>query len=39
LNRLACRFAQLRLFQELLTPDSNADHRDHLHFAIARAPN
>jgi hypothetical protein len=39
LNRLACRFAQLRLFQELLTPDSNADHRDHLHIAIARAPN
>jgi hypothetical protein len=38
LNRLACRFAQLRLFQELLTPDSNYDHRDHLHFAIARAP-
>lgn len=38
LNRLACRFAQLRLFQELLTPDSNADHKDHLHFAIARAP-
>jgi hypothetical protein len=38
LNRLACRFSQLRLFQELLTPDSNADHRDHLHIAIARAP-
>lgn len=38
LNRLACRFAQLRLFQELLTPDSNADHRDHLHIAIARTP-
>ena len=38
LNRLACRMAQLRLFQELLTPDSNADHRDHLHLAIARAP-
>jgi hypothetical protein len=38
LNRLACRMAQLRLFQELLTPDSNADHRDHLHIAIARAP-
>ena len=38
LNRLACRFAELRLFQELLTPDSNADHRDHLHIAIARAP-
>jgi hypothetical protein len=39
LNRLACRLAQVRLFQELLTPDSNADHRDHLHVAIARAPN
>jgi len=38
LNRLACRLAQLRLFQELLTPDSNADHHDHLHVAIARAP-
>ncbi len=38
LNRLACRLAQLRIFQELLTPDSNADHYDHLHIAIARAP-
>ncbi|HVY32509.1 MAG TPA: extensin family protein [Polyangiaceae bacterium] len=38
LNRLACRLSQLRLFQELLTPDSNADHRDHLHIAIAREP-
>jgi hypothetical protein len=38
LNRLACRLSQLRLFQELLTPDSNADHHDHLHIAIARAP-
>ncbi|HKY34718.1 MAG TPA: extensin family protein [Polyangiaceae bacterium] len=38
LNRLACRLAQLRMFQELLTPDSNADHHDHLHFAIARTP-
>jgi hypothetical protein len=38
LNRLACRLQQLRLFQELLTPDSNADHHDHLHIAIARAP-
>ncbi|HEY6080957.1 MAG TPA: extensin family protein [Polyangiaceae bacterium] len=38
LNRLACRMAQLRVFQELLTPDSNADHRDHLHLAIARVP-
>lgn len=38
LNRLACRLAQLRMFQELLTPDSNADHHDHLHIAIARVP-
>jgi hypothetical protein len=38
LNRLACRLSQLRVFQELLTPDSNADHHDHLHIAIARAP-
>lgn len=38
LNRLSCRLARLRLFQELLTPDSNADHRDHLHIALARAP-
>ncbi|HYP88560.1 MAG TPA: extensin family protein [Polyangiaceae bacterium] len=38
LNRLACRLAQLRLFQELLTPDSNADHHDHIHVAIARPP-
>ncbi len=38
LNRLACRLAQLRMFQELLTPDSNADHHDHLHLAIARVP-
>lgn len=38
LNRLACRLSQLRLFQELLTPDSNADHHDHLHIAIARTP-
>jgi hypothetical protein len=38
LNHLACRLAQLRLFQELLTPDSNADHHDHLHIAIARPP-
>jgi hypothetical protein len=38
LNRLACRFSRLRIFQELLTPDSNADHRDHLHVALARAP-
>ena len=38
LNRLTCRLAQLRMFQELLTPDSNADHRDHLHIALARMP-
>ena len=32
------RDGNLMLIDELLTPDSNADHRDHLHIAIARAP-
>lgn len=35
LNRLACRLKQTGLFKELLTPDYDADHRDHLHLAIA----
>lgn len=38
LNRLACRLRQRRLFKELLTPDDNADHHDHLHLAIAPEP-
>lgn len=35
LNWLACRLERLDLFRELLTPDDNRDHRDHLHLAIA----
>lgn len=35
LNRVVCRLRALDLFRELLTPDSNADHHDHVHVAIA----
>jgi hypothetical protein len=35
LNRMACTLERTRMFKELLTPDDNADHRDHLHFGIA----
>jgi len=35
LNQVACRLKTTGLFQELLTPDYNADHHDHLHLAIA----
>jgi hypothetical protein len=38
LNQLACQLGRTRLFKELLTPDHNADHRDHLHLAIAPIP-
>jgi hypothetical protein len=38
LNRMACRLRQRRVFKELLTPDDNADHHDHLHLAIAPEP-
>lgn len=36
LNRLACDLRTLRLFDEFLTPDYNADHRDHLHVSVPR---
>lgn len=36
LNRLACELKATGLFSELLTPDYNADHRDHFHLGIAR---
>ncbi|HET9933132.1 MAG TPA: extensin family protein, partial [Polyangiaceae bacterium] len=36
LNRLACELRATGLFSELLTPDYNADHRDHFHLGIAR---
>lgn len=37
LNRLACSLRDSRMFEELLTPDSNADHHDHLHVAVPRS--
>lgn len=38
LNRLACRLRALGLFRELLTPDYDADHQDHLHLGLAPLP-
>jgi hypothetical protein len=38
LNRLACRLRALGLFRELLTPDYDADHKDHLHLGLAPLP-
>lgn len=35
LNRVACQLKRAGAFKELLTPDYNADHHDHLHLAIA----
>jgi hypothetical protein len=35
LNALACRLRGLGMFRELLTPDDDADHHDHLHLGIA----
>jgi hypothetical protein len=38
LNRLACHLRALGLFRELLTPDYDADHQDHLHLGLAPLP-
>lgn len=38
LNEVVCRVRQRGLFKELLTPDDNADHRDHFHFGLAPLP-
>jgi hypothetical protein len=35
LNRVACALRETGRFAELLTPDYDADHRDHFHLAIA----
>jgi hypothetical protein len=35
INQITCRLSQSGLFQELITPDDNRDHHDHLHLAIA----
>ncbi|MFO0571469.1 MAG: extensin family protein [Polyangiaceae bacterium] len=37
-NQVACRLKATHLFKELLTPDYNADHQDHVHLAIAPEP-
>jgi hypothetical protein len=36
LNRLACDLRATRSFDEFLTPDFNAAHRDHLHISVPR---
>jgi hypothetical protein len=36
LNRLACELRATRSFEEFLTPDYNAAHRDHLHLSVPR---
>lgn len=33
-NQVACRLRNLRLFRELITPDHNWDHHDHIHLGI-----
>lgn len=38
LNTLACTFKASGLFEEVLTPDYNWDHRDHLHVAVPKVP-
>jgi|GEM_PF-204099 len=38
LNQLACRLKARGLFRELLTPDYDADHHDHLHLGLAPLP-
>ncbi len=35
LNRVVCQLRGLGLFRELITPDHDADHHDHVHLAIA----
>lgn len=35
INRLACELSRTGLFEEVITPDDDSDHRDHLHLAIA----
>lgn len=34
-NHVYCRLSQLNLFRELITPDHNAEHHDHLHLGVA----
>jgi hypothetical protein len=34
LNRVVCQLRQLHLFRELITPDHDEDHQDHVHLGI-----
>jgi hypothetical protein len=34
LNHLACQLRRTGFFEEIITPDDDADHKDHLHLAI-----
>jgi hypothetical protein len=34
LNALACQLRGLHLFRELITPDDDGDHRDHVHLGL-----
>lgn len=38
LNQVACALREQRIFEELLTPDFDFDHRDHLHISVPRRP-
>jgi hypothetical protein len=35
LNRVACQLRSVHLFRELLTPDYDADHKNHFHLGLA----
>jgi hypothetical protein len=35
INQVVCQLRSLRLFRELITPDHDSDHHDHVHLAIA----
>jgi len=37
-NAIATRFHESGLFHEYLTPDDNADHRDHVHIGVSPLP-
>jgi Extensin-like protein C-terminus len=37
-NAFACRMRRTGLFHELLTPDDNADHYDHIHLGVSPLP-
>jgi hypothetical protein len=35
INRLSCELSRTGLFEEVITPDDDSDHRDHVHLALA----